>query len=336
MKKILANSYISLIISILLISVFIIDCKKDEDPVKYPLGIFPDTVLNLQGLNSEFDDYNSSANQISGGLPLIFSSNRRSSGGQFDLEQGLIAFTFDKTNGYFTLTTGMTQDAFRSKLITAAETSLNDFGPYTTYSSYDGFEYFILASENVDGNLDLKYLKNRPVNGSALPEIEGPHPVKLMNTIADDAYLSFDLNLDSAYFTSNIDGNFDIYLKTRPEGKDIASWFDLEYSLSEKVNNINSSSDDKCPMVYNKFMVFTSNRPGGLGGYDLYYSLFSDGNWSSPVNFGPKINSVSDEYRPLIGYYADFSNIYIIFSSNRPEVGLGGYDLYFTGFDIPE
>ena len=84
MKKILANSYISLIISILLISVFIIDCKKDEDPVKYPIGVFPDTVLNLQGLNSEFDDYNSSANQISGGLPLIFSSNRRSSGGQSD------------------------------------------------------------------------------------------------------------------------------------------------------------------------------------------------------------------------------------------------------------
>ena len=46
-----------------------------------------------------------------------------------------------------------------------------------------------------------------------MPDIEGPFPVKLLNTGFDDAYLSFDLNLDSAYFTSNIDGNFDIYVK---------------------------------------------------------------------------------------------------------------------------
>ena len=76
----------------------------------------------------------------------------------------------------------MTQDAFMAKLINAAETPGNDFGPYRTFSSYDGFEYFILASENVEGNLDLTYLKNRPVYGSTLPEIEGPNPVKLLNT----------------------------------------------------------------------------------------------------------------------------------------------------------
>ena len=335
MKTLTVKSYVTLIIAMLIISMFVMNCKEEEDPVKYPNGVFPDTVLNLQGLNSEFDDYNSTGNIISGGLPLIFSSNRRSSGGQFDLEQGLITFSFDKTNGYFTLTTGMTQDAFRSKLITAAETALDDLGPYSTYSSYDGFEYFILASENDEGNLDLKYLKNLPVNSSTLPEIEGPNPVRLMNTSADDAYLSFDLNLDSAYFTSNIDGNFDIYLKTRPEGKNIAEWFDLDYSVSEKVDSINSTGDDKCPMLYNKFMVFTSDRPGGFGGFDLYYSLFRNGKWNSPVNFGPKINTSSDEYRPLLGFYSGFENIYLIFSSDRPG-GLGGFDLYFTGLEVPE
>ena len=66
-------------------------------------------------------------------------------------------------------------------------------------------------------------------------------------------------------------------------------------------------------------MVFTSNRPGGFGGYDLYYSVFKNGKWSSPVNFGPRINTASDEYRPLIGYHPDFTNIYMIFSSDRPE-----------------
>ena len=321
--------------SMLLVSICVIDCKKGEDPVKFPLGIFPDTILSLQGLNSVFDDYNSTVNQLSGGLPLIFSSNRKSSGGQFDLEQGLITFTFDQTNGDFNLTTAMTQDAFMTKLITAAETPGNDFGPYRTYSSYDGFEYFILSSENSEGNLDLKYFKNRPVYGNTLPEVEGPNPVNLLNTNYDDAYLSFDLNLDSAYFTSNIEGDFDIYVNKKAEGKSVGAWFDLDYSVSEKVDSINSSSDDQCPMVYKDFMVFTSNRPDGNGGYDLYYSLFKNGNWSSPVNFGPQVNSPSNEFRPLIGSYAEFSNIYMIFSSDRPD-GLGGFDLYFTGLDIPE
>jgi hypothetical protein len=319
----------------LTISVCIIDCKKDDNPVKFPYGIFPDTVVNLQGLNSAFDDYNSTSYELTGALSLIFSSNRKSSGGQFDLEQGLITFTFNQTDGSFQLTTRMTQDAYMAKLIETAMTPRNDFGPYRVYSSYDGMEYFILSSENTDGNLDLKYCKNTPQYGSGIPVINGPFPVKLLNTAFDDAYLSFDLDQDSAYFTSNIDGNSDIYVKTRPEGQYINEWFDSDYSASSAVTSINGSSDDKCPMIYNKFMVFTSNRPGGYGGYDLYYSLFKNGEWSSPVNFGAKINTSSDEYRPLIGFYTDFSNIYMIFSSNRSG-GLGGFDLYFTGIEVPE
>ena len=335
MKKVFANTNILLIISLLLISISVIDCKKEEDPVKYPNGIFPDTVLNLLGLNSAYDDYNSTGNQISGGLPLIFSSNRKSLGGQFDLEQGLITFSFDQTNGNFTLGSGMTQDAFLTKLINTAQTQGDDFGPYRMYSSYDGLEYLILASENSEGNLDLLYLKNPPQYGTLLPEIDGPNPVKLLNTGSDDAYLSFDLNLDSAYFTSDIDGNFDIYVNKRPEGQDIGTWFEQDYNVSEMVDSINSPDDDMCPMLYNKFMVFTSDRPGGLGGFDLYYSLFKNGKWNSPVNFGPEINSSSDEYRPLLGFYSGFENIYMIFSSDRPG-GMGGFDLYFTGLEVPE
>jgi hypothetical protein len=335
MKRIFFNSSIALITIMLLASMFIIDCKKDEAQVKFPHGIFPDTVVNLQGLNSPYDDYNSTAFQLTGGLPLIFSSNRKSSGGQFDLEQGLITFTFDQTNGNFSLIAGMSQDPFLDELITAAVTPRDDLGPYRNFSSEDGFEYFVFSNENIIGNLDLIYFKNRPLYVNTLPDIDGPHQVKLLNTSYDDAYLCFDLNLDSAYFISNIDGNFDIYVKTRPEGKDVGTWFDSDYSPSAKVDSINSPDDDKCPMIFKNLMIFTSNRPGGYGGYDLYYSLFRNGNWSSPVNFGPRINTSADEYRPIIGYHPDFTNIYMIFSSNRPG-GVGGFDLYFTGIEVPE
>jgi hypothetical protein len=82
-------------------------------------------------------------------------------------------------------------------------------------------------------------------------------------------------------------------------------------------------------------MVFASDRPGGMGGFDLYYSIYKNGKWDSPVNMGPHINTSSNEYRPVVGFHQDFTNKYIIFSSDRSG-GKGGYDLYFTGYDFPE
>ncbi|XDD50233.1 OmpA family protein [Leptospira sp. WS92.C1] len=45
-----------------------------------------------------------------------------------------------------------------------------------------------------------------------------------------------------------------------------------------------------------KSIYFSSNRPGGFGGYDVYKSiLLSDGGYSDPINLGPEINSAGDE-----------------------------------------
>jgi hypothetical protein len=335
MSKSLLYRYIIAIFSLFLISVGFTNCLKTENPVLFKSGMFPDTVMNLVDINSEYDDYNMSVYQLTGNSQLVFSSNRKSSGGQFDLEQAILSFIFDQNNGSFGLGAGMTDDAFLDKLINKAKTGGNDFGPYRLYSSLDGYEYFVLSSVNAAGNLDLYYLKNRPVyNNSSMPEIDGPYPVKLLNSGFDDAYLCFDVNLDSAYYISNKNGNFDIYLQKRPTETNIADWFNQNYAVSAKVDSINSSSDDKCPMISRKIMVFTSNRPGGMGGYDLYYSVFRKGNWSSPVNMGSRINSEYDEYRPVLGYHPDFTNSFLMFSSNRPA-GIGGFDLYFSGYEFP-
>ena len=89
---------------------------------------------------------------------------------------------------------------------------------------------------------------------STLPEVEGPYPVKLLNTGSDDAYLCFDFNMDTAYFTSDRDGNFDIYLQKRPAEIEISiHGLTLIMQLLTKADSINSTSDDKCPMVYQKY-----------------------------------------------------------------------------------
>ncbi|TAL59389.1 MAG: hypothetical protein EPN88_17335 [Bacteroidetes bacterium] len=335
MKKSLFFNYIILIFSILIISTCLSDCKKPENPIKFPKGTFPDSVINLTEINSTFDDYNISLYQITANYPIIFSSNRKSSGGQFDLEQANISFVFDQTNGIFTLSAKMGNDLFLDKLINQAKTPGNDFGPYRLFSTTDGFEYLLLSSVNAEGNLDLYYLKNTPVYNSSQPAIAGPYPVKILNTGFDDAYISFNAMQDTAYFTSNRDGNFDIFLQKRPLEKDLASWFNLEYTASTKVDSINSTSNDKCPFIFRNVMFFASDRPGGLGGFDLYYSILKNGKWSSPVNMGPDVNTSSDEYRPVIDFNPDFTNIYMMFSSNRPG-GKGGFDLYFKGIELPK
>jgi hypothetical protein len=335
MKKSSYIFYPLVVPCIWLIFVFLTDCKKTENHIKFPKGAFPDTVVNIVDINSAYDDYNLDIHQLTGDSPIIFSSNRKSSGGQFDLEQAIIGFVFNQTDGNFKLMASMTNDAFLSKLINAAVTPGNDFGPYRFFNETDGYEYMVLSSSTAQGKLDLFYLRNRPVYNATLPAIEGPFPIKLFNTAADDAYFCLDYEKDTAYFASDRNGNFDIFLHKKPAGTQMSNWFNLEFEASVMADSINSSRDDKCPMVYKKIMVFTSNRPGGLGGYDLYYSIFRRGKWSSPQNFGPGINTPYDEYRPVIGYDPDFTNNFLMFSSNRPG-GKGGFDLYFTGYKFPE
>jgi hypothetical protein len=306
-------------------------CKKTENPIKYPKGTFPDSVINLSGLNSNYDDYNLSLYELTGVVQLVFSSNRGSSGGQFDLVQGALKYVFDQTNGNFTLEDQITDDSFVNKLISTANTPGDDFGPDRFFSTVDGYDYMVVASMNSNGNLDLFYTKNLPYT-TEVHDVAGPYPVTLLNSGSNDAYLCFDTNQDSAYFTSDSGGDFDIYVHSKPAETNMDTWFNQTWAPSVKVDSINSTSDDKCPFVYRKIMVFASNRPGGLGGYDLYYSLFKNGKWGSPINFGAPVNTSSDEYRPVVGGDEDFTNLYMMFSSNRPG-GKGGFDLYFKGID---
>jgi len=104
----------------------------------------------------------------------------------------------------------------------------------------------------------------------------------------------------------------------------------------EKDVVLSSEFDDKCPSINNNILVFASNRAGGFGGYDLYYSFFENGNWGEPINFGSGINSEYDEFRPIVRSDEwQFDNDMMIFSSNRLG-GKGGFDLYCVGIQRKE
>ncbi|HVN59499.1 MAG TPA: hypothetical protein VMT63_14460 [Bacteroidales bacterium] len=323
--------YVPLIFVLILLSG---GCKKTPNPIKFQSGTFPDTVINLEGLNSAYDDYNSTLPVLGNEIPIIFSSNRGSSGGQFDLVTGTLTYSFNQTNGRFTCTGSMSSDPFYSAITGHANTTGNDFGPYSMFGK-DGYEYLFLASQVSGGQLDLFYERYLPRNGNNLPVISGPIAITRLNSSDDDAYLTFNSAMDSLYFCSNRAGNFDIYVQPDTVNTPLSTWLGQSFSTSYLVDSLNSSADDKCPFIHKNIMVFSSNRAGGLGGFDLYYSIFRNGKWSAPYNFGPGINTADDEYRPILLYDANYTNLLMIFSSNRAG-GKGGFDLYYTGVAFPQ
>jgi flagellar motor protein MotB len=75
-----------------------------------------------------------------------------------------------------------------------------------------------------------------------------------------------------------------------------------------------------------RMLFFASNRPGGMGGMDLWYSVMrDDGKWAEPVNLGKSINTAGDEMSPFIHF--DGKTLY--FSSNG-RIGMGGYDIFMS------
>jgi len=71
-------------------------------------------------------------------------------------------------------------------------------------------------------------------------------------------------------------------------------------------------------------LYFSSDRPGGFGGMDIYVSEFIDGTWLDPINLGPDINSSGNEVFPFIHPTG------VLFFSSDGHKGFGGLDLYLV------
>ncbi len=71
-----------------------------------------------------------------------------------------------------------------------------------------------------------------------------------------------------------------------------------------------------------QWLFFASDMPGGVGESDLYYvKIAADGTMSSPVNLGPKINTIGNDLFPF------FSKGKLYFSSDG-HYGYGDLDVY--------
>ncbi|MFL5752966.1 MAG: hypothetical protein ACJ76F_06130 [Bacteroidia bacterium] len=93
---------------------------------------------------------------------------------------------------------------------------------------------------------------------------------------------------------------------------------------------INSEYKDlsACFNLENSMIYFSSDRPGGLGGKDLYrVKRLPNGNWSKPFNLGAPVNTAGDEDAPFL--HLDGT---LYYSSNGGNT-MGGYDIFKTTLD---
>ena len=111
------------------------------------------------------------------------------------------------------------------------------------------------------------------------------------------------------YFTENIDGQ----------------WTDIQ-NLGKAINGDLTWETQASISADGQTLFFVSDRDGGLGGYDIYYSTRdANGNWKKAQNVGAPINTDRNEKTPFL--HSDNKTLY--FSSDG-FTGIGGYDIYVS------
>lgn len=157
-------------------------------------------------------------------------------------------------------------------------------------------------------------------------------PAFVMIDLGDTAYNYFHPAISSdeltLYFSSNRpggEGDYDLWKATRSS---IDEPFGNVVNLGKQIN---TEGKEEFPTLRSDTrMYFSSDGLPGLGGFDLFYTEFVDGEWSEPQNLMYPINSPYDEIG-IVFNHAEVENIAAeesgYFSSNR-EGGTGGDDLY--------
>ena len=151
---------------------------------------------------------------------------------------------------------------------------------------------------------------------------------KVLNTQFHEATTCFSNDDKHIYFSRmNEEGLMFIFESDYSEGE----WTDAEPSF---LNELESQSMHPTVLKDNSIIIFSSDRPGGYGLMDLYYSKFDNGNWSEPMNLGENINTKGNDVFPFLG-----QDNFLFFSSDGYKKGsdLDIYKVRYSdeGFEKP-
>jgi outer membrane protein OmpA-like peptidoglycan-associated protein/Tol biopolymer transport system component len=284
-------------------------CKNGKEFVSNPIKI---GIKNLgPEINSKYADYSPviSADEST----IIFTSRREGSTG---------AKTDENGNLFEDIYIAQKTDSVRWGNAVNIGPPINTDGHEATIGlSVDGQKLFIYKDDKGDGNIYFSELTGK--NWSA--------PVKMnenINTPAWEPSASFSADGDYLYFTSNREGGWggrDIYRsKKLPNG---------QWAKAQNLGpDVNTSYDEDAPFIHpdGKTLYFSSTGHKGMGGFDIFYTVFSDsGSWSTPENMGYPINTTEDD----IFFVTTPDNKRAYYSSTKAG-GYGEKDIYMLS--MPE
>ncbi len=142
-----------------------------------------------------------------------------------------------------------------------------------------------------------------------------------LSTVFNEGAQSLSSDGKTMYYTI-CQGDCDLYFSTiNSDG----SW-GHPLKLHPAINSEKSSEKQPSISPDGQMLYFVSNRPGGLGGFDIWVSVKNpNGVWGNAVNLGQPVNSPGNEQSPFI----HFDNKTLYFSSND-HIGMGGQDIFVS------
>ncbi|MBK6822785.1 MAG: hypothetical protein IPG87_07315 [Saprospiraceae bacterium] len=204
-------------------------------------------------------------------------------------------------------------------------TSFSDFAPMQLKQE------FIYSSSRFENKVNTALPKRYLSGLLSLKNEESPIHLTYLNlqfpgkNIANTAV---NRAADRVYFTvcediNDHDRRCDLY-----QAKIDANQFWSELTKLPDYINLTSSTQTQPNIGYNKLnnkevLYFVSDRAGGKGGLDLWYSIIdANGNFSEPMNLAG-LNTVQDDVTPF--YHIPTNTL---FYSSKGHLGLGGFDIY--------
>lgn len=188
------------------------------------------------------------------------------------------------------------------------------------YSGFNTKEVVVMEDKNPN-RYALIYKSSKGDRGWAKPE---PLDQKINQPEAHTVNISFSPNDNRVFITRvTLDGN------VRKEGKIfVAAGVD---GAANELKGVNGDYAVLHPSIGDLFgkevLYFSSNMPGGFGGFDLYYATKTgEFEYSTPVNLGDKINTPGNEETPF------FRDGTLYFSSDGHPT-FGGYDIFYAVWD---
>ncbi|MCB9283960.1 MAG: OmpA family protein [Lewinellaceae bacterium] len=154
-----------------------------------------------------------------------------------------------------------------------------------------------------------------------------PLPLPFVKDFINYGHPALSADGQTLYFSSNDPdgwGGYDLYYVERG-----AAGWDEPHLMSRAIN---TPGNEQFPYFDGDTLYFASDGHPGMGGLDIFKIFkMSNGNWSSPYNLKPPINSGADDFGFCIADRTPDQDIQLraYFSSNR-DGGLGSDDIYLA------